>query len=37
MQDAMAHVAESEKSQWELWEQTHPRNVARVYEQMEWE
>jgi len=37
MPDAMEHVAESEKPQWLLWDQTHPRNVARVYEQLEWE
>lgn len=37
MQDAIEHVAESEKPGWLLWEETHPRNVARVYEQLEWE
>lgn len=37
MQDAIAHVAAAEKPKWLLWDSTHPHNVARVYEQMEWE
>jgi glyoxylase-like metal-dependent hydrolase (beta-lactamase superfamily II) len=34
--DAIAHVAESEPAQWLLWDSTHPRNVTRVYQQLEW-
>jgi quinoprotein relay system zinc metallohydrolase 2 len=37
MQQAIAHVAAAEKPKWLLWDSTHPHNVARVYEQMEWE
>jgi quinoprotein relay system zinc metallohydrolase 2 len=37
MQDAIAHVAAAEKPKWLLWDSTHAHNVARVYEQMEWE
>jgi quinoprotein relay system zinc metallohydrolase 2 len=37
MQDAIAHVAAAEKPKWLLWDSTHPRNVARVYEQLEWQ
>ncbi|HEX2790519.1 MAG TPA: quinoprotein relay system zinc metallohydrolase 2 [Steroidobacteraceae bacterium] len=37
MQDAIAKVAASEKPHWLLWDTTHPRNVARVYQQLEWE
>ena len=25
------------RPQWLLWDSTHPRNVARVYEQLEWQ
>ena len=37
MQHAMAHAATAEMPKWLLWDSTHPRNVARVYQQMEWE
>jgi quinoprotein relay system zinc metallohydrolase 2 len=37
MQQAIALVAAAEKPHWLLWDSTHPRNVARVYEQLEWE
>jgi quinoprotein relay system zinc metallohydrolase 2 len=37
MQEAIAHVAAAERPKWLLWDSTHPHNVARVYEQMEWE
>jgi hypothetical protein len=37
MQDAIEHVAEPERPQWLLWDSTHPRNVARVYQQLEWQ
>jgi quinoprotein relay system zinc metallohydrolase 2 len=34
--DAIEHVAQDEKPQWLLWDATHPRNVTRVYQQLEW-
>ena len=37
MQQAIALVAVAEKPHWLLWDSTHPHNVARVYEQLEWE
>jgi quinoprotein relay system zinc metallohydrolase 2 len=37
LQDAMLHVGGDEKSGWLLWDQVHPRNVARAYEELEWE
>jgi quinoprotein relay system zinc metallohydrolase 2 len=37
MQEAMASVASAEMPNWLLWDGTHARNVAHVYEQMEWE
>ena len=37
MQDAIAHVAAAARPNWLLWDSTHPHNVARVYEQMEWQ
>jgi quinoprotein relay system zinc metallohydrolase 2 len=37
LQDAMAHVGADEKAGWLLWDEVHPRNVARAYEEIEWE
>jgi quinoprotein relay system zinc metallohydrolase 2 len=37
LQDAVAHVAYSTKPQWLLWDGVHQRNVARAYEELEWE
>jgi quinoprotein relay system zinc metallohydrolase 2 len=37
LQDAMLHVGGEEKSKWLLWDEVHPRNVARAYEELEWE
>jgi len=37
MQQAIAQVAATEKPHWLLWDSTHPHNVARAYEQLEWE
>ncbi|MDE1923110.1 MAG: quinoprotein relay system zinc metallohydrolase 2 [Gammaproteobacteria bacterium] len=37
MQDAMRHVAASQRRYWRLWDSTNPGNVARVYQQLEWE
>jgi len=37
MQDVIEQVAITERPKWLLWDSTHPRNVARVYQQLEWE
>lgn len=37
MQDAIKNVAAAEQPHWLLWDRTHPRNVARVYQQLEWQ
>jgi quinoprotein relay system zinc metallohydrolase 2 len=37
LQDAMLRVGGEQKSGWLLWDQVHPRNVARAYEELEWE
>lgn len=37
MQDAVEQVGVAEKSHWLLWDGTHQRNVARVYQELEWE
>jgi quinoprotein relay system zinc metallohydrolase 2 len=37
LQDAMLHVGADQKSGWLLWNDVHPRNVARAYEELEWE
>jgi len=37
MEDAIQHVGISEKPGWLLWDATHPHNVARVYQELEWE
>ena len=29
--------ARDEQSGWLLWSDVHPRNVARAYEELEWE
>jgi quinoprotein relay system zinc metallohydrolase 2 len=34
---SIAHVGADEKSGWLLWDEVHPRNVARAYEELEWE
>jgi quinoprotein relay system zinc metallohydrolase 2 len=36
MQDAITQV-QADKSGWLLWDETHPRNVSRVYQELEWE
>jgi hypothetical protein len=33
----MDQVAAAEKPHWLLWESVHLRNVARAYEELEWE
>ncbi|MGH8123226.1 MAG: MBL fold metallo-hydrolase, partial [Rudaea sp.] len=35
--DAIAHVGMTEKSHWLLWDSTHAHNVARAYQELEWE
>ncbi len=37
MQHAIEHVALAERDHWLLWNEAHPRNVARVYQELEWE
>jgi len=37
MQDAIEHVALPERGRWTLWPDVHPRNVARAYEELQWE
>ena len=36
LEDAIEHVAAAEKSHWLLWDEVHPRNVVRAYEELEW-
>ncbi len=36
LQEAVSAV-QPQKSSWQLWDQTHPRNVARAYQELEWE
>jgi quinoprotein relay system zinc metallohydrolase 2 len=35
--DAIVHVEVAEKSHWLLWQSTHPHNVLRAYQELEWE
>jgi quinoprotein relay system zinc metallohydrolase 2 len=35
--DAIEHVAASEKPHWALWDKVHPHNVVRAYQELEWE
>ena len=37
LQDAIREVNPAGKSDWLLWDATHPRNVARAYQELEWE
>jgi quinoprotein relay system zinc metallohydrolase 2 len=36
LQEAVSDV-QPQKSLWQLWDETHPRNVARAYQELEWE
>ena len=36
-EDAIQRVAAAEKSHWLLWDEVHPRNVARAYQEIAWE
>ncbi|HSY06397.1 MAG TPA: quinoprotein relay system zinc metallohydrolase 2 [Steroidobacteraceae bacterium] len=37
LQDAVKDVDPAGRSDWLLWDTVHPRNVARVYQELEWE
>jgi quinoprotein relay system zinc metallohydrolase 2 len=37
LQAALGAAASGERGKWLLWDETHPRNVARVYQELEWE
>jgi hypothetical protein len=37
LQDALQQAAGAQRPQWLLWDETHPHNVARVYQELEWE
>ncbi len=37
LQDAMLHVGRDQKAEWLLWDEVEPRNVARAYEELQWE
>jgi quinoprotein relay system zinc metallohydrolase 2 len=36
LEDAILHVAAAEKPHWLLWDEVHPHNVVRAYEELEW-
>jgi quinoprotein relay system zinc metallohydrolase 2 len=37
LEHAIATVAAAERSHWVLWDEAHPRNVARAYQELAWE
>lgn len=37
LQQAINNVGQAHKENWLLWDETHPRNVTRVYQELEWE
>lgn len=37
LQQSIESAAQSQRSNWLLWDSTHPRNVTRVYERLEWQ
>jgi len=37
MNTAITHVGLAEKSHWLLWDSAHAHNIARVYQELEWE
>jgi quinoprotein relay system zinc metallohydrolase 2 len=37
LQSAVAQPMPQESRRWLLWDETHPRNVTRVYQELEWE
>jgi quinoprotein relay system zinc metallohydrolase 2 len=36
LDDAIQHVAAAQKPHWLLWDEVHPHNVVRAYEELEW-
>jgi len=36
LEDAIQHVAAAEKPRWLLWDEVHPHNVVRAYQELEW-
>jgi quinoprotein relay system zinc metallohydrolase 2 len=36
LEDAIQHVAAAEKPHWLLWDEVHPHNVVRAYQELEW-
>jgi quinoprotein relay system zinc metallohydrolase 2 len=37
LQQAIKDIQPADSSAWLLWDVTHPRNVSRVYQELEWE
>jgi quinoprotein relay system zinc metallohydrolase 2 len=37
LQSALGEAANNERGTWLLWDEVHARNVARVYQELEWE
>jgi quinoprotein relay system zinc metallohydrolase 2 len=37
VEHAIQHVAAAQSAEWLLWDQVHPRNVIRAYQQIEWD
>jgi quinoprotein relay system zinc metallohydrolase 2 len=37
VEDAIRDSAREQRSHWLLWDETHPRNVVRAYQELEWE
>lgn len=37
VEDAIAHVASEQRSHWLLWDEVHPHNVVRAYEELAWD
>ena len=36
LEDAIQHAAAAEQPHWLLWDQVHPHNVVRAYQELEW-
>jgi quinoprotein relay system zinc metallohydrolase 2 len=37
VEHAVAHVAAAQRSRWLLWDEVHPHNVVRAYQEIEWQ
>ena len=37
LEEALKRARAPQASPWQLWDETHPRNVARAYQELEWE